>query len=58
MQQIVTDGLEEEIRAGFQKIEDAKQGGSLSHEAVRSIEGDIVRASELRSTLTGEAATL
>lgn len=54
VQQIVLDGLDEEIRAGFQKTEDAKNDESMTDDAVRQTATGIVRSLELRNAFTGE----
>lgn len=49
VQQSVLAGLDQEITAGFAILEQLNQNPSARPEEVRAIEGDIVRASELRS---------
>lgn len=53
---LVTGGLDDEIRTGFEKIEQAQKAGSVDETGIRAVEGDIVRASELRKRFTGEEA--
>lgn len=45
----MTDGLDGEVQSGLEKLEAAKQSGSLNTEEVAAIEGDIRRAAELRN---------
>ncbi|GAA1625984.1 hypothetical protein [Leucobacter chromiireducens] len=54
VQEIVTLGLENEIQTAFEAIGKAKANSSLSVEEIGFLEGDILRASALRSRLTGE----
>lgn len=49
VQKLVTDGLDGEVQSGLEKLEAAKQSGSLNTEEVAAIEGDIRRAAELRN---------
>ncbi|MBL3698747.1 hypothetical protein [Leucobacter luti] len=58
VQDIVTSGLETEIHTAFELIGEAKNSGSLSAEEIGFLEGDIIRASALRSQLTGEDTQL
>ena len=58
IQDIVTSGLEEEIKAAFEKIERERTSQTVEEEQIRFYEGDIVRASGLRASLTGEEASL
>ncbi|MFA5607849.1 MAG: hypothetical protein WDA07_11755 [Leucobacter sp.] len=58
IQDIVTSGLEEEIKAAFEKIERERTSQTMEEEQIRFYEGDIVRASALRASLTGEEASL
>lgn len=57
IQRLITDGLDAEISAAFERIGQAKTDRRIEPAEVRFLEGDIVRASELRQRLTGEAAT-
>ncbi|WP_255572590.1 hypothetical protein [Leucobacter tenebrionis] len=42
------DGLDAEVQAGLEKLDDAKKNGSMNPEQQAAIEGDIRRAAELR----------
>ena len=55
VQEIVTTGLDEEIKASFAKIEEARAAGDRETE-ISFLEGDIIRSSALRKSLTGEDA--
>lgn len=53
VQDIVTSGLEAEIQECFTKIEALRDQNGDEAE-IRFLEGDIIAASELRKSLTGE----
>lgn len=53
IQDIVTSGLEAEIQDAFSKIERLRDSNGDEAE-IRFLEGDIIKASELRLALTGE----
>lgn len=55
VQQSVLDGLDEEIRVGFQKSEDAAASGSSTAEETRQLADAIVKSLALRNAFTGEA---
>ncbi|QZY50967.1 hypothetical protein KVY00_10065 [Leucobacter tenebrionis] len=48
IQKLVVDGLDAEVQAGLEKLDDAKKNGSMNPEQQAAIEGDIRRAAELR----------
>ncbi|PRI12424.1 hypothetical protein [Leucobacter massiliensis] len=48
VQQLVLDGLDNEVQAGLERLEESKKAGSLGAEQTASLEGDIRRAAELR----------
>lgn len=54
IQKIVTDGLDDEILMGFERISEAQKDQSADPTVISFAEGDIVRVSELRTRLTGE----
>lgn len=56
VQDLVTNGLDEEVRAGFAAIEKAMADGD--DDIVRAVEKGIARVSELRRELTGESVVL
>lgn len=56
VQDLVIEGLDEEVRTAFSRIEEAQAAGQ--DDEVRFLEGDIMRASALRQRLTGEAAQI
>lgn len=56
VQDLVTEGLDEEVRAGFAAIEEAMANGE--EDIVRAIEKGIARVSELRKEFTGESVVL
>lgn len=56
IQQLVTDGLDEEVRSAFSEIETAMEAGD--QDLVRAIQKGIARVSELRQGLTGEAVVI
>ena len=47
VQRLVTEGLDNEVQAGLERLDAAKKSGSLSEEQLVSIEGDIRHAAEL-----------
>lgn len=47
VQRLVTEGLDNEVQAGLERLDAAKKSGSLSEEQLASIEGDIRHAAEL-----------
>ncbi|MFD5598937.1 hypothetical protein ACFWHR_02655 [Leucobacter sp. NPDC058333] len=49
IQQVVLDGLDNEVQAGLEKLDTAKKNGSLTSEQTAALEGDIRRAAELRN---------
>lgn len=49
----MTSGLEAEIQSSFSKIESLRDANGDEAE-IRFLEGDIIKASELRQALTGE----
>lgn len=49
IQKLVVDGLDAEVQAGLEKLDEAKKTGSLNLEQQAAIEGDIRRAAELRN---------
>ncbi|WP_336659827.1 hypothetical protein [Leucobacter sp. USHLN153] len=49
IQQIVLDGLDNEVQAGLERLDTAKKNGSLAPEETEALEGDIRRAAELRN---------
>lgn len=52
VQHLVTDGLDNEVQGGLERLDAAKKSGALSDEQVASLEGDIRRAAELRGRFT------
>ncbi|MBP1326657.1 hypothetical protein JOF28_001889 [Leucobacter exalbidus] len=48
VQRLVTDGLDQEVENGLERLDAAKKRGSLSDEQLASLEGDIRHAAELR----------
>lgn len=57
VQRVVTDGLDAEISAAFDRIGQSKTDPSIEAAEIRFLEGDIMRASALRGRLTGEGPT-
>ncbi|QBE48802.1 hypothetical protein [Leucobacter triazinivorans] len=49
IQQLVLDGLDNEVQAGLEQLDETKKSGSLNSEQTAAIEGDIRRAAELRN---------
>ncbi|MBL3685488.1 hypothetical protein D3248_00725 [Leucobacter zeae] len=49
IQKLVTDGLDLEVQAGLEHLDEAKKRGSLSDTETAAIEGDMRKAAELRS---------
>lgn len=49
VQHLVTDGLDNEVQSGLERLDEAKKSGVLSEEQIASLEGDIRHAAELRS---------
>lgn len=49
VQRLVTDGLDQEVELGLERLDAAKKQGTLSDEAVASLESDIRKSTELRS---------
>lgn len=49
IQKIVVDGLDGEVQAGLEHLDNVKKNGSLDPEATAAIEGDVRRAAELRN---------
>lgn len=58
VQLLVVEGLDAEVIAGFERIERALLDFTVQDEEIRSIEGDITRAAELRSLFTGKELVL
>lgn len=58
VQRLITDGLDEEISAAFDRIGRSKTDATIDAAEIRFLEGDIMRASALRGRLTGENPTL
>lgn len=56
VQRLVTDGLDQEISAAFDRIGQSKTDPSIDSTEIRFLEGDIMRASGLRGRLTGETS--
>ncbi len=50
IQQVVINGLDDEIMSGLEKLEQANLDPSATKEAVKFIEGDVFRATQLRNT--------
>lgn len=50
VKKIVIDGLDSEILAGIEKLEQANLDQSAPEVAVKFIEGDVFRATQLRNT--------
>ncbi|KIP52974.1 hypothetical protein [Leucobacter komagatae] len=57
VQQSVLEGLDEEIRAGFQKTEEAPTEGPTAADNARQIADGIVRSLALRNSFTGDKST-
>ncbi|KTR81951.1 hypothetical protein PQI23_12385 [Leucobacter sp. USCH14] len=49
IQQMVLDGLDNEVQAGLERLDNAKKDGTLAPEQTAALEGDIRRAAELRN---------
>lgn len=49
IQQIVLDGLDNEVQTGLERLDNAKKDGKLAPEQTAALEGDIRRAAELRN---------
>lgn len=47
VQRLVTDGLDNEVQNGLERLDEAKKGGTTSDEQLASLEGDIRHAAEL-----------
>ena len=47
VQHLVTDGLDNEVQSGLERLDEAKKSGVLSEEQIASLEGDIRHAAEL-----------
>ncbi|WP_053353139.1 hypothetical protein [Leucobacter musarum] len=54
VRQTVLDELDREVTDSFAILEKLNQNSDTRPEEIRAVEGDIVRASELRSAFTGE----
>lgn len=52
VQRLVTDGLDNEVQDGLERLDKAKKSGTLSEEQVNSLEGDIRHAAELLGRFT------
>ena len=57
IQHSVLDGLDEEIREGFQRTEEAPEEGPTAADRARQIADGIVRSLALRNAFTGDKST-